>query len=109
MTANRQYVGFKSRGDRAENTVPFAGSFDRATEITFTILNEAFVPVLRYQDSPDLCSLKCMREMANSMDRPLKRTTGSVEPNWDDYRYSHFPKTQLLSNPEKHATRFLAT
>jgi len=71
-------------------------------EITFTILNEAFRSHgLGYQDAPDLCSLKLHREMANSMDRPLKTHYRISGTELDDYRYSHFPKPQLLFIREK--------
>jgi hypothetical protein len=62
-------------------------------EIVFTILNEAFRSHgLCYQDAPDLCSLKLHREMANSMDDPLKTHYRIIGTELDDYRDSHSPK-----------------
>jgi len=61
-------------------------------EIIFTILNEAFRSRgLRYQDAPDLCSLKLHREMANFVDDPLKTHYRIGGTELDDYRDSHLP------------------
>ena len=79
-------------GDRPRIQFPFAGIIDRAVAITFMILNEAFRSHgLRYQDAPDLCSLKLHREMANFVDDPLKTHYRIGGTELDDYRDSHLP------------------
>jgi len=102
MTANIQYVGFKSRAIVREYSFLLRESSIEPQEITFTILNEAFRSHgLGYQDAPDLCSLKLHREMANSMDRPLKTHYRISGTELDDYRYSHFPKAATALYREK--------
>jgi hypothetical protein len=102
MTFNIQYVGFKSKAVVREYSFLLRESSVEPHEITFTILNEAFRSHgLRYQDAPDLCSLKLHREMANSVDDPLKSHYRITGTELDDYRDSHSPKPQRLSIREK--------
>ncbi len=102
MTANTQYVGFKSNAVVREYSFLLRESSIEPQEITFTILNEAFRSHgLRYQDAPDLCSLKLHREMANSVDDPLKTHYRISGTELDDYRDSHSPKAARLSIREK--------
>jgi hypothetical protein len=73
-----------------------------AQEITFTISNEAFRSHgLRYQDAPDLCSLTLHREMANSVDDPLKTHYRISGTELDDYRDSHSSKAAKALYPRK--------
>jgi hypothetical protein len=65
-------------------------------------LNEAFRSHgLRYQDAPDLCSLKLHREMANSVDDPLKTHYRISGTELDDYRDSHSSKAAKALYPRK--------
>ena len=83
MTVNLKYVGFKPKAIVREYSFLLRESLLEPHEITFAILNEAFhSPGLPFQDPPDLRLLKLHREMANSVDDPLKTPYGSVEPNW---------------------------
>jgi hypothetical protein len=107
MTANIQYVGFKSKAIVREYSSLLRESSIEPHEITFTILNEAFRSHgLRYQDAPDHCSLKLHREMANSVDNPLKTHYRISGTELDDYRYSHFPKAATALYPRKVAPDF---
>jgi hypothetical protein len=102
MTANIQYVGFKSKAIVREYSFLLRESSMEPQEITFAILNEAFRSHgLRYQDAPDLCSLKLHREMANSVDDPLKTNYRISGTELDDYRDSPLQKPQRLSIREK--------
>ena len=93
MTFNIQYVGFKSKAVVREYSFLLRESSIEPHEITFTILNEAFRSHgLRYQDAPDLCSLKLHREMANSVDDVLKTHYRISGTELDDYRDSHFSR-----------------
>jgi len=93
MSVNIQYVGFKSKAVVREYSFLLRESSIEPHEITFTILNEEFRSHgLRYQDAPDLCSLKLYREMANSVDDPLKSHYRISGTELDDYRDSHSPK-----------------
>jgi len=109
MTANTQYAGFQSKGIVREYSFLLRELSIEPQEITFTILNEAFRSHgLRYQDAPDLCSLKLHREMANSADDPLKTHDRISGTELDDYRDSHSPKTAKALYSRKSCTRFLA-
>ncbi len=93
MSVNIQYVGFKSTAIVREYSFLLREASMEPNEITFTILHEAFCSHgLHYQDAPDLCSLKLNREMANSIDDPLKTNYRISETELDDYRASHYPK-----------------
>jgi hypothetical protein len=93
-----------SRRRSFENTVSFCGNSSiEPHEITFTILNEGFRSHgLRYQDAPDLCSRKLHREMANSVDDPLKTHYRISGTELDDCRDSHSPKAvkALAAHPK---------
>ncbi len=102
MTANIQYVGFKSKAFVREYSFLLRESSIEPHEITLTILNEAFRPDgFRYQDAPDLCSLKLQREMANSVDDPMKTHYRISETELDNYRDSHSPKAAKALDPRK--------
>ena len=109
MTANAQYVGFKSKAIVREYSFLLRESSIEIEpcEITFTILNEAFRSHgLRYQDAPDLCSLKLRREMANSVGDPLRTHYRISGTELDNYRDSHSPKTAKALYPRKAARDF---
>jgi hypothetical protein len=103
MTVNVQYVGFKSKAIAREYRSLLRESSIAPHEIVFTILNEVFRSHgLRYQDAPDLCSLKLHREMTNSVDDPLKTHYRIIGTEPDDYRDSHSPKAvkALAAHPK---------
>jgi hypothetical protein len=107
MTPNIQYVGLKSKAIVREYSFLLWESSIEPQEITLPILNEAFRSHgLRYQDAPDLCSLKLHREMANSVDNPLKTHYRISGTELDDYRYSHYPKAAKALYPRKIAQDF---
>ena len=107
MTANIQYVGFKSKAIVREYSFLLRESSIEPQEITFTILNEAFHSHgLRYQDAPDICSLKLHREMANSVDDPLKTHYRISGTELDNYRDSHSAKAAKALYPRKVAQDF---
>jgi hypothetical protein len=83
-------VGSKSKAIVREYKFLLRESSIAPHQIIFTILNEAFRSHgLRYQDAPDLCSLKLHRDMANSVDDPLKTHYRISGTELDDYRASH--------------------
>jgi hypothetical protein len=102
MTANIQYVGFKSKAIVREYSFLLRESSIEPHEIALTILNEAFRPHgFRYQDAPDLCSLKLHRDMANSVDDPMKTHYRISGTELDNYRDSHSPKAAKALDPRK--------
>lgn len=59
MSVNVQYVGFTAKAMVREYSFLVRESSIDCQEITFTILNEAFVSRrLSFQNGPDICSLK---------------------------------------------------
>jgi hypothetical protein len=107
MSVSIQYVGFKSKAIVREYRFFLRESSIAPHEIIFTILNEAFRSHgLRYQDAPDLCSLKLHREMANSVDDPLKTYYRISGTELDDYRDSHSAKAANGLYPRKVAQDF---
>ena len=102
MSVNIQSMGFKSKAVVREYSFLLRESSIEPHEITFTILNEAFRSHgLRYQDAPDLCSLKLHREMATSVDDPLKSHYRITGTELDDYRDSHSPKAAMALYPRR--------
>ncbi len=65
-------------------------------DFTLTIANEAFsARRARFQDAPDICSLKLHRELAASENHPPKTHFRLTDLELDDYRIAHSPKSQL--------------
>ena len=107
MSVNAQYMGFESKAIVREYTFLLRESPIQQQEITFTILHEEFRShSLRYQDAPDLCSLKLHREMANSVDNPMRTHYRISGAELDDYRNSHSSKAANALYPRKVAQDF---
>jgi hypothetical protein len=93
MSVNAQYVGFKAKAIVREYSFLVRESSIEPHEITFTILNEAFTSHrLSFQNAPDICSLKLQRELADSVNNPLKKHYRISESELDDYHESHTSK-----------------
>jgi len=62
-------------------------------EFTLTIVNEAFNSRrVRYQDAPEICSLRLHRELATYSNRPPQAHYRISEIDLDEYRNAHAPK-----------------
>jgi len=62
-------------------------------QFTLTIPNAAFVShQARYQDGPDICSLKLQRELATYANHPPQTNYKITEAELDDYRFEHTHK-----------------
>ena len=85
-----QYVGFEAKVlVRAYNFL-VRESASESRDFTLTILNEAFSSHrVRYQDAPDLCSLKLHRELAAHANHPPQTHYRISEVELDEYRDSH--------------------
>jgi hypothetical protein len=69
-------------------------------EFALTIVNEAFNSRrVRYQDGPDICSLKLHRELATFSNHPPQAHYRISEFDLDEYRKAHAPKSS--GNPYK--------
>lgn len=90
---NVQYVGFEAKALVREYSFLVRQASSGTREFAVTIVNEAFISRrLRYQDGPDICSLKLHRELA-AFANQLPRTDYRIsESELDDYRDSHTSK-----------------
>jgi len=67
-----QYVGFAPKPLVREYTFNVLASGERR-EYTLTILNEAFsTRRARYQDGPDICTLRLRRELVEGENHPVQ-------------------------------------
>ena len=89
-----QYVGFQSAGLVREYTFLVREISCEPREFTLTIANEAFVSHrARYQDAPDICSLRLQRELAAHANRPPATDFIITNTEIEDYRSAHAPKS----------------
>jgi hypothetical protein len=90
-----QYVGFKAKALVREYSFIVRRALDETSEFTMTIGNEAFGSRrVRFQDAPEICSLRLHRELAVFGDHPPQSTFCISETDLDDYRSSHAPSTR---------------
>ena len=93
MGVNVQYVGFESKPVVREYRFLVRELTAEQHEIRLSILNEVFHSHrLRYQDAPDICSLKLHRELADTATHALKTHYRISETELDAYREAHSPK-----------------
>ena len=88
-----QYVGFESRGEVREYAFTLRGTDGASSEYFVTIANDAFVAHrVRYQDAPDICSLRLHREFATPTDHSPSTRFSVTDAELADYRDAHAPK-----------------
>lgn len=88
-----QYVGFETRGAVREYTFTRRGSGGESFEYFVTIANAAFVAHrVRYQDAPDICSLRLQREFATRSDHLPSARFSITDAELADYLEAHTPK-----------------
>jgi hypothetical protein len=88
-----QYVGFTAGAHVREYTFVVR---EEATEREYTLIiaNEAFVSHrARYQDGPDICSLRLHREFANFANHPPTAQFSVTDAELADYQDSRKAKT----------------
>ena len=77
-----QYVGFENKGAVREYTFTLRGTGGASSEYFVTIANSAFVAHrVRYQDAPDICSLRLHREFASQTILPPLASMSRTQ-NW---------------------------
>ena len=65
-----------------------------AREFTLTIANASFdCRRARFQDAPDICSLRLRRELAADANHPSNTHFEITDEELDDYRGRHAPKS----------------
>ena len=90
-----QYVGFETKGTVREYTFTRRGSGGESCEYFVTIANAAFVAHrVRYQDAPDICSLRLHREFATRSDHLPSARFSITDAELSDYRQAHAPKSK---------------
>jgi hypothetical protein len=91
-TVNVQYQGFQSKALVREYSFIVRRALNESSEFTLTIANEAFGSHrVRFQDAPEICSLRLHRELAVFENRPPKAHYHISETDLDDYRTAHKP------------------
>ena len=88
-----QYVGFETKGAVREYTFTLRGSGGGFSEYFVTIANAAFVAHrVRYQDAPEICSLRLHREFAARTDHPPSTHFSVTDAELAEYMNAHAPK-----------------
>lgn len=88
-----QYVGCEAKASVREYSFLVRQPASELREFTLTIVNEAFDSHrVRYQDAPDICSLKLHRELAASANHPPQTHYRISEVELEEYRGSHTSK-----------------
>lgn len=89
-----QYVGFKANAVVRVYTFLVREAATEPREFTLTIANEAFDSRrVRFQDAPDICSIKLRRELAACANHPPKSHFPISDAELSDYRTAHSPKS----------------
>ncbi|HKW35623.1 MAG TPA: hypothetical protein VJN92_21625 [Candidatus Acidoferrum sp.] len=90
-----QYVGFETKGTFREYAFALRGPKGESTEYFVTIANAAFVEHrVRYQDGPDVCSLRLHREFTTQTDHPPSTCFSVTDTELADYKDAHAPKSK---------------
>jgi hypothetical protein len=89
-----QFVGFEAKALVREYTFTVREFAGELREFTLTIENRAFnAHHVRYQDAPDICSLKLRRELVTYAGHPPKTHYRITDAELEDYRSAHAPRT----------------
>jgi hypothetical protein len=90
---NVQYVGFEAKALVREYSFIVRRGLDETSEFTLTIGNEAFgAKGVKFQDAPDICSVRLHRELAVFGNCPPKAHYHISETDLDEYHTAHAPK-----------------
>jgi hypothetical protein len=88
-----QFMGFASKPREREYTFTVRESSMEPREFTLTIPNEVFdAHRLRFQDAPDVCSIKLRHELAAHANHPPETHFHITDVELEDYRSSHAPR-----------------
>ena len=85
-----QYVGFEAKALVREYTFNVREAASDPREFTLTIPNEAFYSHrARYQDAPDICSLKLQGELATFENHPPHTHYRITDAELETYHSAH--------------------
>jgi hypothetical protein len=97
-----QYVGFSVKPLTREYIFAVRELSSEPSEYAVTIANEAFVSRrARYQDGPDICSLRLHRELAANANHPPTARFRITDSELVDYHNGHSPKPVKRFQPRK--------
>jgi hypothetical protein len=97
-----QYVGFESKASVRQYTFCVRETSNKPREFILSIANEAFVSHrVRYQDAPDICSLKLRRELAMYGNHPPKSHFVISEEDLANYRDIRAKKARPSGTPSR--------
>jgi hypothetical protein len=89
-----QFMGYEVLPLVREYTFAVRESKSEAREFTLTISNAAFeCRRARFQDAPDICSLRLRRELAADSNHPANTHFQITDEELEDYRRHHLPKS----------------
>ena len=90
-----QYVGFETKGTVREYTFSLRGSSGESADYVVIIANDAFLAHrVRYQDAPDICSLRLHREFAAKTGHPPYTRFCITDAELTEYEDAHTPKSK---------------
>jgi hypothetical protein len=88
-----QFGGFKDKGAVREYSFTVREPANEPREFTLTIPNVAFNERrVRYQDAPDVCSLKLRKELAANSNHPVISHYDITDAELADYKGAHAPR-----------------
>jgi hypothetical protein len=88
-----QYVGFQVTSALRQYTFAVRETATEPLQYTLTIANEAFVSHrVRYQDAPQICSLRLRRELDAHANHPLANSFCVTDTELATYQDAHVPK-----------------
>jgi len=88
-----QFVRFEAKALAREYTFMVREASTDAREFTLTIANTAFNERrVRYQDAPDVCSLRLRHELAANANHPESTHFCITDADLEEYRSNHAPK-----------------
>lgn len=89
-----QFVRFEAKALVREYTFTVREPSTDPREFKLTISNQAFSERrVRYQDAPDVCSVRLRQELATYGNHPPTRHYRITDADLENYRSSHGPKT----------------
>jgi len=90
-----QFVGFASKAKFREYTFTVREHLTDPRDFTLTIANQAFNEHrVRYQDAPDVCSVKLRHELATYSNHPPETHFHITDIELTDYRTNHTPRSK---------------
>lgn len=89
-----QFVGFESKAKVREYTFTVREASAELRDYTLTIAHEAFNSRrVRFQEGPDVCSLKLHRELAANSNHLAETRLQVTDADLEDYRAAHSPRS----------------